>query len=146
VTGFIAQFQIVTTSNYNALANSCLRLLTIAQTKSSQFIFTSRFLVADPNSFLCLRPYWLANISQLPPSLAAISHQPLTFLIARTAQKTPFLVVIIQLLLWKHAYLRSFYSVTALVHLLISRSFPSNGSVFTESFLRNGSACFNILP
>jgi hypothetical protein len=32
---------------------------------SSQFLFVSRFLVTDPNSVLCLRPYRLANVSQL---------------------------------------------------------------------------------
>jgi hypothetical protein len=61
-----SHLQIVTTSNYNALANSCIRLLTTANTKSSQFVFTSRFLVTDPNNVLCLFPYRLVNISQLP--------------------------------------------------------------------------------
>jgi hypothetical protein len=36
---------VVTTSNYKAVANSCTRLLTTADTESSQFVFTSRFLV-----------------------------------------------------------------------------------------------------
>jgi hypothetical protein len=65
VIGFIEHLQIVTTSNCNTLANSCPCLLTTAHTKSSQIVFTSRFLVTDPNSTLCLRPYWLANLSQL---------------------------------------------------------------------------------
>jgi hypothetical protein len=55
----------VTTSNYNALANSGTRFLTTAHTKSSQFVFTDRFLINDPNNVLCLRPYWLAKVSQL---------------------------------------------------------------------------------
>jgi hypothetical protein len=38
--------------------------LTTARTMS-QFVFTSRFLTTDPNSVLCLRPYRLANVSQL---------------------------------------------------------------------------------
>jgi hypothetical protein len=51
------------------------------------FVFTSCLLVMDPNSVLCLSPYWLANIPQLDyccnwltPILATISHQPSTFL------------------------------------------------------------------
>jgi hypothetical protein len=57
VIGFIDHLHIVTTNNYNALANSCARLLTTAHTKSSQFVFTSRFLITDLNNVLCLRPY-----------------------------------------------------------------------------------------
>jgi hypothetical protein len=37
VTGFIDHVQMVTTSNYNALANPCTFFLTAAYTKSSQF-------------------------------------------------------------------------------------------------------------
>jgi hypothetical protein len=62
---FIGHLQIATTSNYRALANSCTRLLTTAQRKCSQFVFTSRRLIPDPKNVLCLRPYWLANISVL---------------------------------------------------------------------------------
>jgi hypothetical protein len=65
VFGFIEHLQIVTTSNYKAVANSCTHLLTTAHTKFSQFVFTSRFLVTDTNNVLCLRPYRLANVSQL---------------------------------------------------------------------------------
>jgi hypothetical protein len=79
--GFIFHLQIVTASNYNALADSCTRLFTAAHTKPSQHVFTSRFLVTDPNNVLCLRPNWLKNISQLTPRLATISHQLPTFLI-----------------------------------------------------------------
>jgi hypothetical protein len=50
-------------------------------TKSSQFVFTSRFLVTDPNNILRLRYYWLTNVSQLTPGLAANSRQPHTRLI-----------------------------------------------------------------
>jgi hypothetical protein len=60
---FIEHLQIVNTintNNYNTLANSCSRILTTAQ-----FVFTSGFLVTDPNNVLCLRSYWLTNISQL---------------------------------------------------------------------------------
>jgi hypothetical protein len=56
VIGFIAHLQVVTTSNYNTLANSCIRLLTMAHTMSSQFVSTSRFLATDPNNVLCLHP------------------------------------------------------------------------------------------
>jgi hypothetical protein len=64
----IDHLQMETTRNCNTLANSCT-LLTIAHTKSSQFVFTSRFLVTDPNNVLCLRPYWLATVSHQPPPL-----------------------------------------------------------------------------
>jgi hypothetical protein len=55
----------VTTSNYSAIANSHTEQFTTAHTKFPQFVFTSRFLVTDPKSVLCLHPYWLANVSQL---------------------------------------------------------------------------------
>jgi hypothetical protein len=54
---FIDYLQIVTTSDYNALANSCTRILTTAYTKSSQFVSSSRFLAMDPKNDLYLRPY-----------------------------------------------------------------------------------------
>jgi hypothetical protein len=62
---FVDHLQIATLSNYRALASSCTRLLTTAQSKCSQFVLASRCLITDPNNVLCLRPYWLANISQL---------------------------------------------------------------------------------
>jgi hypothetical protein len=62
---FTDNLQMVTASNYNALANSCTRLITTAHTKFSQFVFTSRFLVTDPINILCLRPYRLAKMPQL---------------------------------------------------------------------------------
>jgi hypothetical protein len=65
VFGFRDHLQILTTSNHNALANSCTRLLITAHTKPSHFVFTTRFLVMDSNNVLCLCPYRLANISQL---------------------------------------------------------------------------------
>jgi hypothetical protein len=60
VIGFIAHLQILATRNYNTLANQCTLLLTAAHIKSSQFVFTSCFLVMD---VLCLHPYWLANVT-----------------------------------------------------------------------------------
>jgi hypothetical protein len=81
IIGFIDHLEMATTSNYNALANSYTRLLTTAHIKFSQFVFINRFLVMDPNNILCLRPYWLANFSQLTPRLAAISHEIPTLLI-----------------------------------------------------------------
>jgi hypothetical protein len=62
---FIAHFQIVTTTNYSAIANSHNLQFIRAHTKSSQFALTSPFLVMNPNNVLCLRPYWLENVSQL---------------------------------------------------------------------------------
>jgi hypothetical protein len=44
--------EMATTCNYNARANSCIRFLTTAHTKTSQLVFTSRFLVTDPNNVL----------------------------------------------------------------------------------------------
>jgi hypothetical protein len=64
VIGFIYHLQMVTTSNY-ALANSCTLQLTTAHINPSQSVCISRFLVTDPNNILCLRPCWLANVSQL---------------------------------------------------------------------------------
>jgi hypothetical protein len=81
VIGFIEGLQIGSTSNYSAIANSHNLQFTTAHTNSSQFVFTSRFAATDPNSVLCLRPHWLANISQVTTRLAAISHPPPTLLI-----------------------------------------------------------------
>jgi hypothetical protein len=65
VIGFIDHLQIVTISNYSAVANLHTVQFTTEHTKSSLFVFASRFLVKNPSSVLCLRPYWLANVSQL---------------------------------------------------------------------------------
>jgi hypothetical protein len=64
-TGFTAHLQIVTTSNCIAIGNSHTLHFTAAHTKSSQFVFISLFLVRDPNNVLCLRPYWLTNVSHV---------------------------------------------------------------------------------
>jgi hypothetical protein len=64
VIGFIDHLQIVIISNYNAFANSYVRLLTTTHTRSSQFVFTTRFLVTDPNNFICLFSYRLTSASQ----------------------------------------------------------------------------------
>jgi hypothetical protein len=48
----------VTISNYSAVVNS-------AHTKISHFVFTSRFMVTDPNNGLCLCPSRLATVSQV---------------------------------------------------------------------------------
>jgi hypothetical protein len=63
----------VITSNYNTLANQCTRILTTAHTKSSQFVFISRFLVTDSNSILCSRPYRMVKASQLIPRTSHIN-------------------------------------------------------------------------
>jgi hypothetical protein len=65
LTGFIGHLQIVITSNYGALANSCTRVLTIAHTESSEFVYTIRFLATAPNNVLCLCAYWLADALHL---------------------------------------------------------------------------------
>jgi hypothetical protein len=89
VIGFIVHLQMVTRSTYNTLANSCIRLLTAAHTMSTQFDFTSRLLVTNPNNVLCLRPSRLVNTSQLIPRLTAISHQPVTLLIDSNSYTSP---------------------------------------------------------
>jgi hypothetical protein len=140
--GFIDHLQMVTTSNYNTLSNSCIYLLTTAHAVS-QFVFTSHFLVTDPNSVFWLHPYQLANISQLTPRLAAIHINLFLFLLtelnslqlptspaynisAWTAKKTPLLIVLVQLLPWEHVCLRSWYSAMTAVYLLIPRLFSSS--------------------
>jgi hypothetical protein len=55
--------EIVTTSNYSAVANSHTLQFTTTRTKTSQFVFTSRFMVMEPNNVLCSRPSRLVNIS-----------------------------------------------------------------------------------
>jgi hypothetical protein len=44
---------------------------------SSQFVFTKRFLVTDPNNVLCVRPYWLANVSQLTKLSPSLMLRPM---------------------------------------------------------------------
>jgi hypothetical protein len=64
VGGFIELIQIVTSSNYSALANSRNPQLTIEHTNSSQFIFASGCLVTDFNIILfCSRRYRLVTVS-----------------------------------------------------------------------------------
>jgi hypothetical protein len=50
VNGFINNLQIVTTSNYSAIANVHTLQITRAHGKSSQSTFTSCFLVTDLNN------------------------------------------------------------------------------------------------
>jgi hypothetical protein len=84
-------------------------------------VFTSHFLVTDPNKVLSLRRYGLANI----PHLTHCSICPGYNISAWTTQKTP-LIVVVQLFPWKHICLRSGYSATALVCLSRGRC-PSTG-------------------
>jgi hypothetical protein len=66
VIGFIELSQIVTISNYSALANSHTRFLTTAHTKSSRFVLTGRCSETDPNKVLfCSRRCRHSTISQL---------------------------------------------------------------------------------
>jgi hypothetical protein len=74
--GFIERIQVVTSSNFGAMANSHIQQFTTARTKSSQFVFTSRFLVVDPNNVLCLRLYTLANVSQLTKLKVKVMLRP----------------------------------------------------------------------
>jgi hypothetical protein len=69
VTKLTEYLLIITTINYTTLTNSCAHLLTTAHTKSSQFVFTSRFLIMDSNDVLYLHPCCMVNVSQLTKSL-----------------------------------------------------------------------------
>lgn len=61
-------------------------------------------------------------------------HCSRSYISARTAQKMPFLIFVVQLFLWEYDCLWNHYSVMALVYLLISWLLPSIGS-----------ACCNIM-
>jgi hypothetical protein len=66
VIGCIELLQLVTTSAYNAFANSWTRLLTRVHTKSFQFVFTGDCLLMDLNSVLfCSCHYRLSAVSHL---------------------------------------------------------------------------------
>jgi hypothetical protein len=57
VTGFIEHLQIVTTSNYSAIANSHTLQFTKARIKSSE----SAVSMTDPNNVLCFRAHVLTG-------------------------------------------------------------------------------------
>jgi hypothetical protein len=61
---------------------------------------------------------------------------------ARTAQKTPFLIFVVQSLPCEHVCVLSRYSATALAYLLISRSLPSIGCTYYNIFLLKKSLYF----
>jgi hypothetical protein len=63
VIGFIEILQIVAANNYIANLYTLRSLQHIISL--SQFVFISRFLGTDPNNFLFLHLYRLANISKL---------------------------------------------------------------------------------
>jgi hypothetical protein len=65
-------------------------------------------------------------------------------ILALTGQKTQFLLVVVQLLPWEHDCLLNCYSITALVHFLISRSVPSNGLHATVYFFLLQFGCLSI--
>jgi hypothetical protein len=57
---------------------------------------------------------------------------------ARTAQKTPFLVFVVQSLSWEHVCLRSRFLAMAVVYLLIPRSLPSSGRCLWSHYVATG--------
>jgi hypothetical protein len=65
--------QLVTISIYNSLTGLHTLKITVTAAHTKSSVFTSRFLVTDPDSVLCLGPCRLPNIPQLTPRLAAIS-------------------------------------------------------------------------
>jgi hypothetical protein len=91
------------------------------------YVSTSRCVVSD--LLPCSCSYRLATVSQL----THCSNCPTYNISARNAQKTPFLCFCLQLSC-KHACLRSRYSVTAVLFLLISLSLSSNASTCHNIF------------
>jgi hypothetical protein len=64
VTGFIDHLQFVTTSNYSGIANLYILQFTTTYNKySKSAIFTSRFLVTDPNNVPQLTHYSNCRLS-----------------------------------------------------------------------------------
>jgi hypothetical protein len=135
--GFFELLQNVTTNNYDSLTElhnskdhcnySTNKVFSVC------YIFISRCLVTEPTmstaSVLTFSPAG-ATVSQLTHcSNCRLSTNFSAYNIsAQTAQKTLFLCCCLQLFPCKHAYLRSRYSVTADVHLLLLSSSSSNGS------------------
>jgi hypothetical protein len=77
----------------------------------------------------CSRSYWLETVSQITHS----SNCPAYNISARITQKTPFLYYSFEVLPRKFACLRSRYSVTTVVELLLSRLLPSNRSTYHDT-------------
>jgi hypothetical protein len=58
--------QLITEIEYNSLTGLHTLKITVTVAHRKPFcVFSSRFLVTDPNDVLCLRPYQPANLSQL---------------------------------------------------------------------------------
>jgi hypothetical protein len=71
VTRLTDHLLVVTTSNSSAVALQITR----AHAKSSQFVFTSHFLVRNPNNVLFLHPYWQVKVTlRLTVSLGVEHH------------------------------------------------------------------------
>jgi hypothetical protein len=89
IDGWIYWTLIHTTRNYNCNSLTGLHTVYITVTAAhiKYFIFTSRFLVTDPNSVLCLHRYRIANI----PQLTHFSNSPDYNTAAQTAYETRFL-------------------------------------------------------
>jgi hypothetical protein len=85
--------------------------LTVELQQSSDWLLTNQLFI----SLAC-------TALTLAPSCTAYN------ILAWTAQKTPFLMVVVQLLLWEHVCLWNRYSATAVVYFHILQSLASNGS------------------
>jgi hypothetical protein len=154
VIGFIDHLQIITTSNCSAVTNSRTLQFTTARIKSSQsavFIIHSVVTVSDggrspysgfPNyprasqqlttTELQQCSNWLLTnklFTSLPCTALtpAPSPSPSYNILAWTAQKTPFLMFVVQLLPWKHVCLWSGYSATLLYIFLSRGRWPAMG-------------------
>jgi hypothetical protein len=93
VIGITDHLQLITISNYTALNNPCARLLNTAHNKSSQFVFTSCFLVTIlrmPSAYV-LTGWRMSHNWFIAPIVQLSANRPCYNISARPAQKTPFL-------------------------------------------------------
>lgn len=73
-------------------------------------------------------PQLPASHNSWPLAIIWLSTSPAYAISARTAQKTPLLIAVVQLLPWENVFLRVRYSESGVVYLLLSRPLPSNAS------------------
>jgi hypothetical protein len=67
---------LITTSKYNSLTGLHTLKITVTAAHKVSYVFTSRFLVTDPNNVLCLRSCRVANVSPLTQLWTSSSLQP----------------------------------------------------------------------
>jgi hypothetical protein len=89
----------------------------------------------------CSRSYRLAVV----PQLTHCSNCPAYNISTLTAQKSPFLIAVVQSLRCKHICLRSRYSLTAVVYFLVSRSLPNNRCSYHNMYFYYISCVLHVL-